>query len=430
MVSYSARTLRLRHTALGFGLASAVAGVLALFACVSDPPAGSSALADAGAEAAANLPDVRAPDDSAQPPMPKLDPFCPALVSYWPGEGSTADLLGNNTLSWQPPGAQRYTVGKFGAAFTFPMRNVSYLEKQGATGLSMTNVLTLAFWYSASTADEKVFFDLSTAGANHLKIATNYRAFTVAVGAQAAVEFPTTIITATYNHIAIVLRSAGSGSSVDFYVNGQRAGGAPKNLPMAVGKDAFPDQALLHIAQRLEANVDEFTLIRRALEDADIDKLYKTGLNCGAVTERPDAGPDLLRCPAPASEPTILCGSFATSCAAGQVCCESNLGGVSCQTRASCKLPPGTVALECAKKSDCPSGNLCCLANTAPINAQICTNIGAIPVKSTCKPACDAAQETQLCAANTDCASPTKCTGFTAKKPSAGGDYPLGACLP
>jgi hypothetical protein len=428
------RTLYSTSSALlRVALFTLIAGSLAAIACVGDEPNANKAQSDASADAPGPSPnDAATQPDQSTPPPP--DPICDALISYWPGEASSLDLKKNHDLSWKPNLASaKYAVGKFGAAFAFDKQSPASLESQNISDMSELDSLTLSFWYSTAAVNEP-FFELSATSGKSLSLASVATGFTIRIGGEDIVApFLTTVTTAAFNHVALVLRSEITGSIVDFYVNGQ-AVGQPVNLQTRIQKGTFKPSSVLSIATSttvgaggFSGRLDEIMLLKRALTPTEVRRLNDSGLSCGGALTRPDVGTELFRCQPPAN-PKVQCEG--TTCTVGNVCCT---GG----TRFTPACAPSCLATErglaCATQSDCQAKTtpFCCLKSPSIKNVE-CTNTMATATQSTCKSSCDA-DELQLCSTTVDCTNGAKCTGFTAKRPqgvTGSADYKLGACIP
>ena len=419
-------------------LAGALVGSCALLvgACVGDDPA-TTAGGTGDASNSSNETSTAARDASdADSALSVDDPMCAAVVGYWPGEGTPLDLTGAATLSWLPnKSVEKYELGKLGSAFSFPLPPAAqgHLEQQMFSGLAASDTFTLALWYKTSEL-YRTFVSLGSS----LSVASNNDRFKLTVGAETVdlgigqpVASP-----ATFTHLAVVLQRAQTGSTATLFVNGTTLGTtATFATPVSVG--VFAANSVLRVgSEGFAGALDEVTLLRTALDAKDVKKLHDTGLPCGGKLVRPDAGPDVLRCPAPSPPALVVCGgNSAMPCPANQVCCNSNTAS-GCQSLSTCSALSGKVDLACVSRASCSVSQVCCTSSfvtTKPTVATCSSPIATQLTSAQCTPGPTCATgEVQLCATDAECASGTKCTGVTAQKPGPNTPalaYALGACL-
>ena len=357
------------------------------------------------------------------------DPLCGTVAGYWPGELTPTDLSKRNDLFWKPAASNAaYTEGKFGVAFSL---KTAALESQDFSRLASVDAFAISLWWKATKGYE-YFVILEKGASKSLAIGSTNATFEVAFGTE-LVSFPAEIVRTTFAHLTLVLRSLPSGSSAEVYVNGAMVGG-PKSLARAVTPGAFPAGSVLTFGgPTFSGALDEITIFNRAIDKDEARRLYETGLGCGAGLQRPVLDREALRCPAPATAPHVLCGSYEPPAVCSPVdqtfCCSTGL----CKSSSQCIASVGIVERTCATAADC-AGGVCCATNILPneVFALECTALGKSPA-TLCRATCDAG-ETQLCAKTGECKA-GKCTGFKAQRndsvfPPLPSTYALGACLP
>lgn len=398
---------------------------------VAEVDSGTPDAAPGGPVDPADADDAYVGTDSAEDASPPRDTACDALVSYWPGEGTAADLTGLHPLSWRPDlTAKSYVQGKFGAAFGFPQSATSYLENQAVNALATTDTLTVAMWWKSSGGRD--LLSLESGAKTTLKLTAGYpgMGFTVSIAGETDVTSdPISPAAGTFSHLALTLSKTAGGSSVRFHLNGEPFG-PPANLAVPIPAGLFAMGSVLTLGSAgFGGAIDEALLFRRALDDAEIRSIYQRRIYCGAALVPPDAGTEFLRCPAPSPAPSLVCNRTACT-SASDICCSYQTGSIVCSSSAACTSAGGVVGLACVKGAECGSGSACCLAGFAEndVSNVSCETVNRVPTTSACKATC-APTELHLCSTTTDCPLGRKCTGFTATI-SGGGPYPLGACLP
>jgi Concanavalin A-like lectin/glucanases superfamily len=404
---------------------SALITSAAFAACVGDEPAPTKNQTDA-ATTASDGP-VSKPDDAAADTTAPSDPLCNAVISYWPGEGSGADLKGSNTLIWRPMGTDaRYAPGVLGQAFFIATTatNTAYLDTT-VSQLANATSFTIAFWFKQATNKDADIFKLALNGQTlFLLQIQNTNKLIVSIGAPLEANPAAGILPlSVFNHVAITLTTTPTTSTINTFVNGELVNVA--TLKAAITKDYFKSGLGLTVGQpNLGAVLDEVTLFNRGIEKDEVKKLFTDGLTCSGPLARPDAGVIDSRCAAPMTASPLPCGTSVSGCNAPQVCCPFNPIAPSCTSTGLCS--PASVVNPCAKQSDCGGTTFCCASVASnKISSTECSNV-TTPPTSQCKASCDTATETPLCVQGETCRSGTKCTGFR-----VGASTTLyGACVP
>jgi hypothetical protein len=184
------------------------------------------------------------------------------MVAWWPGDGTTADLAGSNTGTWN--GAAAYTAGEVGLAFSFG--GASWVQAPSTAALSPTAALTIDAWIAPQATTSSRIVDKITAGGQDgylLDVLNN--SLRLIIGGQ-ALQGATTLQPGVTYHVAGTF----DGATLTVYVNGAVDGSAgaigtlPANaLPLRIGADQTG-------ANTFNGWIDEVEVFNRALSPQEI----------------------------------------------------------------------------------------------------------------------------------------------------------------
>ena len=207
--------------------------------------------------------------------MAQPAPVCvappPNLVGWWPGDGSTADIIGGHPGAWF--GTAGYVAGRVGQAFS--LDGNSWVQVPDAFALDPTRAITIDAWihFTGTSGTARIVDKIAAGGANGYLLDllnTNAR---FQVGGSAVVG-TTTILAGNTYHIA----GSYDGASMSVYVNGVLDGGpfvtsipVPTNtLPLRIGADSTG-------ANRFTGWIDEVELFNRGLSSSEILAIVAAG---------------------------------------------------------------------------------------------------------------------------------------------------------
>jgi Concanavalin A-like lectin/glucanases superfamily len=350
--------------------------------------------------------------------------LCSAVVGYWPGEKSPEDLARNSPLTWQPPSAQpSYVPGKVGWAFDLAA-GPGYLENRNFNSLANTSEFSLAFWFAMRGAAPRDFLSTSIGNQTLIRLRSENRAFKLELLNETVDSQEVTLDAVAPTHVAVVVKTAATGSSVLFFINGTPGPAATLTRTLKVGDLA--GNAVLHIGESsLISILDEVTLFDRAISAAEIEDLRSNGLQCPGPLTRSDAGVP-QRCAAPTAPPPIMCAGAV--CAPGELCCGAT--NEQCKKEVDCT---STNKIACTKSADCGNGLGACCTTSFTMGGRPkleCTTLSATLTSSMCVPGPTGCPDSvRLCASTADCSGGEICTGFIAMQRGSNADYRLGACL-
>ena len=195
----------------------------------------------------------------------------PNLVGWWPGDGTTADIIGGHPGAWL--GTAAYTAGEVGQAFS--LDGSSWVQVPDAFALNPTRAITIDAWihFTGTSGTARIVDKVSVGGANGylLDLLNTHARFLV--GADAVVG-TTTILAGTTYHIA----GSYDGASMSVYVNGVLEGGpfvtsipVPSNtLPLRIGADQNGGNVFT-------GWIDEVEIFNRGLSQTEIQAIVAAG---------------------------------------------------------------------------------------------------------------------------------------------------------
>ncbi len=212
-----------------------------------------------------------APSAAVAQAQPVCVPPPAGMVGWWPGDGTTLDLVGTGTGSWV--GTAAYTAGEVGQAFRFD--GSSYVLVPSSAALSPTAAITIDAWINPTAGSTTArIVDKITAGAGdgylldllrgQLRLIVDGVSVTGATALQGGVTY----------HVA----GAYDGATLTVYVDGvadgsfAHTGAIPVNaLPLRIGADSTGAGNLF------TGWIDEVELFDRALSQGEIQAIVAAG---------------------------------------------------------------------------------------------------------------------------------------------------------
>ena len=221
------------------------------------------------------------------------DPPPAGMVSWWPGDGSAADLIGSNNGMLEG-GATATAAGFDGEAFSFDGTN-GYVQIPDAVALRPTN-FTVETWVrftslnstasgGSPAGDQYIVFKQNSQTYNFEGIDLSktrktagdvFRFLVTSSSGQSAELFSTTILaTGVWYHVAAVRGS----NFTQLYVNGQLQ--AQTNVTFAQNYGTLPlyfgTSGQSYWDHKLAGNLDEVSLYNRPLASNEIAAIYAAG---------------------------------------------------------------------------------------------------------------------------------------------------------
>jgi Concanavalin A-like lectin/glucanases superfamily len=246
-------------------------------------------------------------------PSPTCAPPPPDMVSWWPGEGNTDDIIDGNDGTFV--GTATYTTGEVGQAFSF--NGSKYVEVPDAANLDFAfgAPISIDMWvYRTGTATIMHFIGkrVGCSGPGCTGGGFNYQmGFNMDTGqglffggCSGGISTGQDLPLNTWTHLAGTF----DGSTVRFYINGTLAGtaaatslGPTNNEPLRIGTSGT--------CSGFVGLIDEVELFNRALSQAEIQAIYNAGSagKCrpqGSPTPTPTATPTATATSTPRPTPT------------------------------------------------------------------------------------------------------------------------------
>ncbi len=190
------------------------------------------------------------------------------MVGWWPGDGSTADLIGGNPGTWH--GTVAYTAGEVGQAFS--LGGSSYVDVPSSPALSPTAAITIDAWVntSQSNATGRIVDKITVAGTDGYLLDLLGGQLRLIVDGHSVLGGSTLQSGVTY-HVAGTF----DGSTLTVYVDGVSdgtyswSGTIPTNsLPVRIGADSTG------VANRFVGWIDEVEIFSRGLSQAEIQGIH------------------------------------------------------------------------------------------------------------------------------------------------------------
>ena len=212
---------------------------------------------------------------SPKAPPPACVPPPPDMVSWWPGDGTTDDIIDGNNGTFH--GTASYATGEVGQAFSFDEFN--YVEVPDAANLDFepNAPITVDMWVYRTrdngtmhmlgkrvgcTGNSGINYQMGFTGAQGLFFGGN-------VG---GVETHQDLPLLTWTHLAGTF----DGSTIRFYINGELAGtvdatsiGPTNDAPLRIGTSGD--------CEHFVGLIDEIELFNRALSQEEIQSIVDAG---------------------------------------------------------------------------------------------------------------------------------------------------------
>ena len=203
------------------------------------------------------------------------------IVSWWPGDGNSNDIIGSNNGSLQ--NGAGFAQGKVGQAFIFDGLD-DFVQASTNNLPAGNNNRTIEFWVNVN----EFLDDSPNAGSSLEAFFAGYGAFgsgqVFATGTAGNVPYLTiwgpaifgpSLLEDNWYHIA----TTNSGNNVSLFVNGNLVSNSsweintPSNTQFYMGR--IPDP--LGLIRRLNGPIDEVTVYNRALSESEIQSIYNVG---------------------------------------------------------------------------------------------------------------------------------------------------------
>ena len=205
--------------------------------------------------------------------------YPPDVVSWYPAEGTAADLGGLNPAQLLN-GATYTSAGKVGQSFNFDGVD-DQLRASTANFPTGGADRTIEFWVRKESSGDAVLAGYGASGVGGLfQLVTTGGALTLNTSSDSFTH-PTPLAQNTWYHVAVT----NAGVAAKLYVNGQpsSAGGRAIFINTAAGS-TFYAGSQPNDSRRLKGQIDELAVYNRALSNEEIAAIYAAGAagKCGA----------------------------------------------------------------------------------------------------------------------------------------------------
>ncbi|MBZ5589861.1 MAG: LamG domain-containing protein [Acidobacteriia bacterium] len=199
-------------------------------------------------------------------PAPVCVPPPAGMVAWWPGDGTTSDLIGGNKGMWV--GSAAYTAGEVGQAFS--LNGSSWVQVPSTAGLSPTGAITIDAWINTTTTNATSrIVDKITAGGGDGYLLDLLRGRLRLLIDSTSVTGSTTLQPGVTYHVA----GTYDGSTLTVYLDGVSdgtslfSGAIPtSSLPVRIGADSSG-------ANTFSGWIDEVEIFNRALSSTEVQAI-------------------------------------------------------------------------------------------------------------------------------------------------------------
>jgi hypothetical protein len=245
-------------------------------------------------------------------PSPTCAPPPPNMVSWWPGDGNTDDIVDGNNGAFV--GTASYSTGEVGQAFSFDGSNYVQVPDAANLDFAPNAPITIDMWvYRTGSAPVMHFIGKRDAcDSMNYQMGINMNSgeglfFGNGFGNEVATGQDLPLNTWTH------LTGTFDGSTYRFYINGTPAGtaagtlGSPNNLPLRIGTSGT--------CERFVGLIDEVELFNRALSASEIQAIVNAGSagKCKSPTPTPTPSPTPTATATPTATPTATATATATA---------------------------------------------------------------------------------------------------------------------